>query len=79
MDNNEYNNIIQSLVAIKDSQNRINNDLRTSIKEFTQLHWNHQTHLVHLDTILVHLDTIIKDIKTLLAHDLPLSKNGRDV
>jgi hypothetical protein len=64
MDDNEYDSIIRSLVAMMVHQESINDDLRTAIKALTQNN--------------TRLTGIAEDIKTLLARNIPLSENGRE-
>jgi hypothetical protein len=79
MDDNEYHTITRHLVAIMANQDRINTRMDMTIEQLTALFRDHQTHLVRIDTAIERLDTIIEDIKTLLARNIPLSENGRDV
>jgi len=79
MDNDEYHNITHSLVAIMANQDRINTRMDETIEHLIQLLRDHHTHLVRIDTAIERLDTLIADIKTLLARNIPLSENGRDV
>jgi ABC-type transporter Mla subunit MlaD len=79
MDNDEYHHIIHRLVTIMANQDRINTRVDVTYQQLAELLREHQTHLVRIDTAIERLDTVVADIKTLLARNIPLSENGRDV
>jgi|RhiMetStandDraft_8_1073273.scaffolds.fasta_scaffold77369_2 hypothetical protein len=65
MDADEYHNITRSLVAMMANQDIINDRLTRAIER--------------IDTAVERLTLAVEDIKTLLARNIPLSENGRDV
>jgi hypothetical protein len=65
MDNDEYHNITRRLVAIMANQDTINDRVAMAIDQLA-----HTT---------ARLTVAIEDITTLIARNIPLSENGRNV